>query len=158
MVSRRDFVKRTSATLAATPLAGMATLPPLSTPPEPARAPEVLVRHEFQDESLEQIAEALGMSRNTAQSRLAEAKRIFRLRASKVLGDNRSVTPVLVPFGAETLSDADLQSPAFIEEMRKQVWQGIAHELGFDEPPADTVQESDEPNSLPKRILRRILD
>lgn len=45
MVSRRDFVKRTSATLAATPLAGMATLPPLSTPPEPTRAPEVLVRH-----------------------------------------------------------------------------------------------------------------
>ena len=44
MVSRRDFVKRTSATLAATPLAGMATLPPLSTPPEPTRAPEVLVR------------------------------------------------------------------------------------------------------------------
>lgn len=128
-----------------------------------AKLSEVLVRHEFKGESLEQIAEAMGISRNTAQSRLVEAKRIFRLRASKVLGDNRSATPILLPFGADTLSDADLQSPAFVEEMRKHVWKGIARELGFDETPAikmptSAAPDSDEPSSLRKRILRRILD
>jgi len=128
-----------------------------------AKLSEVLVRHEFRDESLEHIAEALGISRNTAQSRLVEAKRIFRLRASKVFDDNRSPTPLLLPFGAETLSEADLHSPAFVEEMRKQVWQGIAHELGFDETPAvklptSAAPDSDEPTSLRKRIRRRILD
>jgi RNA polymerase sigma-70 factor (ECF subfamily) len=126
-----------------------------------AKLGKILVRHEFKGESLEHIAEALGISRNTVQSRLVEAKRIFRLRASKVLGDNRSPMPLLLPFGAETLSDADLQSPAFVENMRKQVWQGIAHELGFDETPAvklptSTAPKSNEPTSLRKRILRRI--
>ena len=92
-----------------------------------------------------------------------EAKRIFRLRASKILGDNPRQTPILLPFGAETFSDADLHSPAFIEGMRKQVWEGIAHELGLDETPAiklptSAAPDSDEPRSLRKRILRRIVD
>jgi RNA polymerase sigma factor (sigma-70 family) len=126
-----------------------------------AKLSEILVRHEFKDESLEQIAEALGISRNTAQSRLVEAKRIFRLRANKALDDNRSATPLLVPFGAETFSDADLQSPAFVEEMRKQAWKSIARELGFDEiPRAQRSRSSDSDNPLgrTKQILRRILD
>jgi RNA polymerase sigma-70 factor (ECF subfamily) len=123
-----------------------------------ANLSEILVRHEFKGESLEQIAEAVGISRNTAQSRLVEAKRIFRLRASKVLGDNRSLTPILLPFGAETFSDSDLQSPAFVEEMRKQTWKGVAHELGFDERLEVKSQRSNEPSSLRKRILRRMLD
>jgi RNA polymerase sigma factor (sigma-70 family) len=122
-----------------------------------AKLSEVLVRHEFRDESLEHIAEALGISRNTAQSRLVEAKRTFRLRAGRVLDDNRSSIPLLLPFGTDTLSDADLQSPAFVEEIRKQVWQGIARELGFDGTTVN-LQKSDEPRSLRKRILRRILD
>jgi len=128
-----------------------------------AKISEVLVRHEFRGESLEHIAEALGISRNTAQSRLVEAKRIFKLRASKVLDDNRNATPLLLPFGAETFSDSDLNSPAFVDEVRKQVWKGIAHELGFDETPTvklptSAAPDSDEPKSLRKRILRRILD
>lgn len=126
-----------------------------------AKLSGILVRHEFQDESLEQIAEVLGVSRNTAQSRLAEAKRIFKLRANKVLDDNRGTPPLLLPFGAETFSDADLQSPAFVDEMRKQVWQGIARELGYDEPPffqRPGSPDSDEPLGRTKRIIRRILD
>lgn len=128
-----------------------------------AKLSEVLVRHEFKGEPLEQIAEALGISRNTAQSRLAEAKRIFRLRANRVLDENRHPMPLLLPFGAETLSDEDLQSPAFVEEVRKQVWQGIARELGFDDTPAIKLptsgkSKSDEPISLRRGILRRILD
>lgn len=126
-----------------------------------AKLSEILVRHEFTGESLEQIAEALGISRNTAQSRLAEAKRIFKLRANKVLDDNRGTASLLLPFGAETFSEADLQSPAFVNEMRKQVWQGIARELGYDETPfvqRPTFPDSDKPLARTKRIIRRILD
>lgn len=45
MVSRRDFVKRTSATLAATPLAGLAMSPPDVSQPASARAPELWLKH-----------------------------------------------------------------------------------------------------------------
>jgi len=44
MVSRRDFVKRTSASLAATPLAGLALAAPGLDTPLPSRGPELLLR------------------------------------------------------------------------------------------------------------------
>lgn len=44
MVSRRDFVKRTSATLAATPLAGLAMSPTDASQPSP-RVPELWLKH-----------------------------------------------------------------------------------------------------------------
>jgi len=112
---------------------------------------EVLVRHEFRDESLESIAKALGIARNTVHARLAEAKRIFGIRAKKLLGDERR-SSMLVPLfvGADALSDADLQTPAFVEEMRARIWDGIARDLGLGIAP-----ESCSPRS--PSALRRIL-
>ena len=45
MVSRRDFVKRTSATLAATPLAGLAMSTPDASTDASPRAPELWLKH-----------------------------------------------------------------------------------------------------------------
>lgn len=45
MVSRRDFVKRTSATLAATPLAGLAMSTTDASQPSSPRAPELWLKH-----------------------------------------------------------------------------------------------------------------
>jgi len=103
-----------------------------------ARLSEVLVGHEFQDESVEHIAKVLGIARNTAQNRLVEAKRIFRLLARKVLGDNRNAMP-------------------------QQGWRGVAHELRYDEIPAVkwptcAAADSEEASSLRLRRLRRIMD
>lgn len=110
---------------------------------------EVLVRYEFQDESLESIANSLGIARNTVHARLVEAKRIFAIRAKKLLGDDRR-SSMLVPLfvGADALSDADLQTPAFVEEMRTRIWDGIARDLGF-------APES--PSLKSPSALRRIL-
>ncbi len=93
---------------------------------------EVLIRYEFHDESLESIAKSLGIVRNTVHARLVEAKRIFAIRAKKLLGDERR-SSMFVPLfvGTDALSDADLQSSAFVEEMRTRIWDGIASNLGL---------------------------
>jgi len=126
---------------------------------------EVLVRHEFQDESLDSIAKSLGIVRNTAHARLVEAKRIFAIRTKRILGDNRRTLMFLPLFGTDTFRDADLQSSAFVDEMRTQVWRGIAQELGFDENPLISPStsfplESQPPSSWreSKRLLRRIVE
>ncbi len=112
---------------------------------------EVLVRYEFRDESLESIAKALGIARNTVHARLVEAKRIFGIRTKKLLNDERRAS-MLVPLfvGADALSDADLQTPAFVEEMRARIWDGIAKDLGLGVAP-----ESRSPKH--PSALRRIL-
>ncbi len=110
---------------------------------------EVLVRYEFQNETLEHIAESLGIVRNTVHARLVEAKRIFGIRAKKLLGDERRAS-MLVPLfvGVDALSDADLQAHTFVEEMRIRIWDGIAKDLGF-------APESPFPES--PSAIRRIL-
>lgn len=110
---------------------------------------DVLIRYEFQDESLESIAKSLGIVRNTVHARLVEAKRIFGIRAKKLLGDDQRASTIVPLFvGTDALSDADLQTPAFVEEMRGRIWNGIANELGFS--PASPAPES-------SNVLRRIL-
>ncbi|HRI71035.1 MAG TPA: sigma-70 family RNA polymerase sigma factor, partial [Polyangium sp.] len=110
---------------------------------------DVLVRYEFRDESLESIAESLGIARNTVHARLVEAKRIFGIRAKKLLGDERCASMFVPLFvGVDALSDADFQTPAFVEEMRARIWDGIARDLGF-------APESPAPRS--PSALRRIL-
>jgi len=109
----------------------------------------VLGVFEFKDESLESIAKGLGITGNTVHARLAEAKRIFGIRVRKLLNDERR-SSMFVPLfvGADALSDADLQTPAFVEEMRARIWNGIANELGFS--PASPAPKS-------SNVLRRIL-
>lgn len=113
---------------------------------------EVLVRREFQDESFESIANSLGIARNTVYARLAEAKRIFAIRSKRMLGEDRRALLVLPLFGTETFRDADLQSSAFVDEMRARIWQGIADELGFDRRPFFSFTPSQS-----KPLLRRVL-
>lgn len=119
---------------------------------------EVLVRYEFREESLESIATSLGIARNTVHARLAEAKRIFAIRAKKLLGDGRRAN-MLVPLfvGADALSDADLQTPAFVEEMRARIWDGIAKDLGFAPTPSPTSFAPQSPSPKSPGALRRIL-
>ncbi|HRI72021.1 MAG TPA: sigma-70 family RNA polymerase sigma factor [Polyangium sp.] len=91
---------------------------------------DLLVRREFKKESLESIAEAHNMARNTATARIAEAKRIFRLRAKRILGD-KNLWLLAIPWAIQARDlNADL-SDDFIADMQDQVWRGIARELGF---------------------------
>jgi RNA polymerase sigma factor (sigma-70 family) len=112
---------------------------------------EVLVRYEFRDESLESIAKSVGIARNTVHARLAEAKRIFGIRVRKLLNDERR-SSMFVPLfvGGDALSDADLQTPAFVEEMRIRIWGGIAKDLGL-----GAASESSSTRS--RSALRRLL-
>lgn len=119
---------------------------------------EILVRYEFRDESLESIAKALGIARNTVHARLAEGKRIFGIRAKKLLGDERRASMFVPLFvGADALSDADLQTPAFVEEMRVRIWDGIAKDLGFAPTPSPASFAPQSPSPKSPSALRRIL-
>jgi len=91
---------------------------------------EVLIRYEFHDESLESIAKSLGIVRNTVHARLVEAKRIFGIRAKKLMGEEHRASMLVPFFAAEALCEADLQTPAFVEELHASIWHGLVRELG----------------------------
>lgn len=116
---------------------------------------DMLVRHEFQDESLESIAKAYGIVRNTAYARIAEAKKIFRLRAERLLGE-KGLPIFLVPFDMEMVfSDLDVP-PELVHGIHQRVWTHIAKELGYDptNPPEPTVRpgEREGPESGARRL------
>jgi RNA polymerase sigma factor (sigma-70 family) len=116
---------------------------------------DMLVRHEFEDESLQSIADAHGIARNTAHARLDKAKEIFRLRAERMLGE-KSTRTLLVPFGTETTVANLHVSPEFVDGVHRRVWGNLARELGYDpsDPPALPVHHSE--NETPKSGARRI--
>ncbi|MDC3985974.1 sigma-70 family RNA polymerase sigma factor [Polyangium jinanense] len=124
-----------------------------------AQLVDVLVRAEFNGESLPKIAAALGVSRNTAQARLVEAKDVFRRRVKKLFG--RDFTPfMLLPFGLDTVFRPEDLTPDFIENARREVWRGVAGELGFHEvlPPALAPNPSppSEPPASGKRLIQAV--
>jgi RNA polymerase sigma factor (sigma-70 family) len=103
---------------------------------------DILVRHVVDEQTLEDIAEELGISRNTAQSRLADAKRALQRKMVQLL---RPIIPpnrrrlLLLPFGLDAIFRLDKPlSPEFLEETRREVWGRLARELGYPEelPPA----------------------
>jgi RNA polymerase sigma factor (sigma-70 family) len=114
----------------------------------------VLVRHEFNSESLETIAEALGISRNTAQRQLAQAKELFRRKAESRFGRGRGRLLVL-PFGLDTAVPTD---SAFVDRVGAEVWRGLSRELGFGNTsaPADALDPSpaSEAPSSGKRLVK----
>lgn len=93
---------------------------------------DLLIRREFQKESLESIAAAHNIARNTATSRLAEAKKVFRLRAERMLGDKRSWL-LAIPWAIQTHDSNVEYSDEFIAGIHDKVWQSLTHELGFSE-------------------------
>ncbi|MDC0742953.1 RNA polymerase sigma factor [Polyangium mundeleinium] len=120
---------------------------------------DVLVRAEFNGESLPMIAAALGVSRNTAQARLVEAKDVFRRRVKKMFG--RDFTPfMLLPFGLDTVLRPEDLTPDFIERARHEVWRRVARELGFDEVLHPALAPSPPPPSEPpasgERLIRAV--
>ncbi|UQA57468.1 RNA polymerase sigma factor [Polyangium aurulentum] len=124
-----------------------------------AQLADVLVRHEFNGESLPTIATALGVSRNTAQARLTEAKDAFRRKVKKLFG--RDFTPfALLPFGLDTFFRTEDLTPDFIENARREVWQGLGRELGFDGtlPPAQVPSPSppSEPPTSGERLIQTV--
>lgn len=118
---------------------------------------DLLVRREFQKESLESIAMAHNIARNTAISRIAEAKKIFRLRAERMLGDKMSWLLVL-PWALHTHEFNAAYSDELMANMQDQVWRGIAPQLGFSEEDLATsvVREADHeaPQSRPRRHIQ----
>ncbi|MDC0740903.1 sigma-70 family RNA polymerase sigma factor [Polyangium mundeleinium] len=123
-----------------------------------AQLVDVLVRAEFNGESLPKIAAALGVSRNTAQARLVEAKDVFRRRVKKLFG--RDFTPfMLLPFGLDTVFHPEDLTPDFIEKARHEVWRGVARELGFDDALPPALPPSPPPSEPPasgKRLIQMI--
>lgn len=116
---------------------------------------DLLVRREFQDESLESIAKAYGIVRNTAHARIAEAKRIFRLRAERILGD-KGFPIFLVPFDMEAVF-SDWEVPQeLVNGIHRRVWGNLAKDLGYDaaNPPSLTARagENDVPDSKTDRV------
>ncbi|MDC3956255.1 sigma-70 family RNA polymerase sigma factor [Polyangium jinanense] len=121
-----------------------------------AKLVDVLVRAEFNGESLPKIAAALGVSRNTAQARLVEAKDVFRRRVKKLFG--RDFTPfMLLPFGLDTVFRPEDLTPDFIEKARHEVWRGIARELGFDDALPPALPPSSPPPSEPPASGKRLM-
>ncbi|MDC3959636.1 RNA polymerase sigma factor [Polyangium jinanense] len=117
---------------------------------------DVLVRAEFNGESLPQIAAALGVSRNTAQARLVEAKDVFRRRVTKLFG--RDFTPFMVlPFSLDTVFRPQDLTPDFIEKARHEVWRGVARELGFNEALPPILAPSPSPPSEPPASGERLI-
>ncbi|WP_170229744.1 RNA polymerase sigma factor [Polyangium fumosum] len=117
---------------------------------------DVLVRAEFNGESLPKIAAALGVSRNTAQARLVEAKDVFRRRVKKLFG--RDFTPfILLPFGLDTVFRTDHLTPDFIEKERHEVWRGVARKLGFHEELPPALAPSPSPPSEPPASGERLI-
>ena len=124
-----------------------------------AQLVDVLVRAEFNGESLPKIAAALGVSRNTAQARLVEAKDVFRRRVKKLFG--RDFTPfMLLPFGIDTVFHPEDLTPDFISKVRHEVWRGVARKLGFHEALPPALAPSPSPPSEPppsgKRLIQMI--
>lgn len=115
---------------------------------------DLLIRREFQKESLESIATAHNIARNTATIRIAEAKKIFRLRAERMLGDKMSWLLVL-PWALHTHEFNAAYSDEFIASVQDQVWRGLAPQLGFSEEELSEgmVREADDepPQSRPRR-------
>lgn len=112
---------------------------------------DLLIRREFRKESLESIAEAHNMARNTATARIAQAKEIFRLRAERMLG-NKSSWLLVLPWAMQSHDfNADL-SDDFIAGVRDQVWRGVARELGFSDEDSseNVVHEADHEPPQPK--------
>ncbi|MDC0743179.1 sigma-70 family RNA polymerase sigma factor [Polyangium mundeleinium] len=121
-----------------------------------AQLVDVLVRAEFNGESLPKIAAALGVSRNTAQARLVEAKDVFRRSVKKLFG--RDFTPfMLLPFGLDTVVRPEDLTPDFIEKARHEVWRGVARELGFDEVLPPALPPSSSPPSEPPASGKRLI-
>ena len=116
---------------------------------------DLLVRHEFQNESLESIAKAHGIARNTAQTWLVEAKKIFRLRAERILG-KKGMPMLLLPFGATTTFTDWNMSPELVNGVHHRVWSNLAHELGCDpaNPPKLPARHGD--SEAPESGARRI--
>ncbi|MDI3284710.1 sigma-70 family RNA polymerase sigma factor [Polyangium sp. 15x6] len=121
-----------------------------------AKLVDVLVRAEFNGESLPKIAAALGVSRNTAQARLVEAKNVFRRRVKKLFG--RDFTPfMLLPFGLDAVFHPEDLTPDFIERTRHEVWRRVARELGFHEAPPPALAPSPAPPSEPPASGMRLI-
>ncbi len=121
-----------------------------------AKLVDVLVRAEFNGESLPKIAAALGVSRNTAQARLVEAKDVFRRRVKKLFG--RDFTPFMVlPFGLDTVFRPEDLTPDFIEKARHEVWRRVARELGFNEALPPALAPSPPPPSEPPASGKRLI-
>nr|WP_275976925.1 sigma-70 family RNA polymerase sigma factor [Polyangium aurulentum] len=116
---------------------------------------DILVRHEVDEQTLPVIARELGISRNTAQARLADAKKALKRKMVQLL---RPVTPrnrrrlMLLPFGLGAFFHDDKPlSPEFMEEVRRDVWQRLARELGYPEelPPAPSPSPEPPPSEPP---------
>jgi RNA polymerase sigma-70 factor (ECF subfamily) len=116
---------------------------------------DVLVRHEFQNESLEGIAKALDIGRNTAGTRLAEAKTIFRLRAERIIGKSRAAM-LLLPFETETASTHWDPSPAFLDDINQRVWSGLTRELDWHQSPPPVLVGRGKHDEAPQSGARRI--
>lgn len=120
----------------------------------------LLIRREFQKESLESIAATHNIARNTATARIAEAKKIFRLRAQRMLGDKRDRL-LVVPWMMMSHEFNAEYSEEFLAEVQDQVWRGLARELGFsDEDASDgVVREADRepPSKSHKRTIAATL-
>jgi RNA polymerase sigma factor (sigma-70 family) len=122
-----------------------------------AQLADVLVRHEFNGESLPTIAAALGVSRNTAQARLTEAKNAFRRKVKKLFG--RDFTPfALLPFGLDTFIPAEDLTADFIENARHEIWQRLGRELDGTPPPAPAPSPSppSEPPASGERLIQTV--
>ncbi|MDC0749971.1 RNA polymerase sigma factor [Polyangium mundeleinium] len=124
------------------------------------RLVQVLILHEIDEKPLPEIAQELGISRNTAQARLAEAKKSLKLKMEQLL---RPITPpkrrllLLLPFGLDTVFRLDKPlSPEFAQEVQRDVWQRLSCELGLPEklPPGPLLPPDppSEPPSSGKRI------
>jgi RNA polymerase sigma factor (sigma-70 family) len=115
---------------------------------------DLLVRREFQKESLESIAMAHNIARNTATARIAEAKRIFRLRAERMLGDKRSWL-LLAPCALHTHEFNAAYSDEFMANMQDQVWRGLAPQVGFSDEDLSEGMEREADLEPPQSRSRR---
>ncbi len=108
---------------------------------------DVLIRCEFGEEPIDTIAKSSKVARNTVYARLAEAKKIFRARARRMLSSDKLNALLLLPLTGETMP---------VHEAYQRVWQGLALELGYGEhdPPALRVHR--EESAVPQSGARRI--
>jgi hypothetical protein len=103
------------------------------------------------------------MSRNTAQARLAEAKKSLKNKMVKLL---QPITPrnrrrlMLLPFGLGAMFHNDEPlSAEFLEEVRRDVWQRLSRELGLpEELPAAPTPPPEPPPSEPPSSGERGVD
>jgi RNA polymerase sigma factor (sigma-70 family) len=77
---------------------------------------KILLLHELDEKTLPEIAKELGVSRNTAQARLAEAKEVFQRKVERDLTPNtpaRRRRLALLPFGLGTFfsTEGDAATP-----------------------------------------------